>query len=59
MLTGKAKTLEEIEKGYLLYDKVLRHAKVIVTGDNSEESISLDQDQNSKTLEKNSNKESS
>ena len=26
--------IEEIEKGYMLYDKVLRHAKVIVADDN-------------------------
>jgi molecular chaperone GrpE len=26
----KGKVLEEIEKGYYLYDKVIRHAKVIV-----------------------------
>ena len=28
--------VEEVEKGYMLYDKVLRHAKVIVSGDNGD-----------------------
>ncbi len=30
--------IEEIEKGYMLYDKVIRHSKVIVSGDSIDKS---------------------
>ena len=31
--------LEEVEKGYLYKDRVIRHSKVIVSEDSSEESV--------------------
>jgi molecular chaperone GrpE (heat shock protein) len=31
--------LEEVEKGYLLFDKVIRHAKVVVSAAPAEEPV--------------------
>lgn len=43
--------IEEVEKGYLYHDKVLRHAKVIVSEDKHEESPPNTEQQNSSTEE--------
>lgn len=45
--------LDEIEKGYMYKDKVIRHAKVIVSEDNEEENI----DKNRNNIENTNNKE--
>ncbi len=40
--------LEELEKGYLYKDRVIRHAKVVVSEDTSEESVGSDKNEEGK-----------
>ncbi len=40
--------LEELEKGYLYKDRVIRHTKVVVSEDTSEESVGTDKNEEGK-----------
>jgi molecular chaperone GrpE len=46
--------LEELEKGYMYKDRVIRHAKVIVSEDTSEESIGTEKNDGENITNKNS-----
>jgi len=49
--------LEELEKGYLYKDRVIRHTKVIVSEDSSEESVGTEKNEEENINKKNTNEE--
>ena len=49
--------LEELEKGYLYKDRVIRHTKVIVSEDSSEESVDTEKNEEENINKKNTNQE--
>jgi len=49
--------LEELEKGYLYKDRVIRHTKVIVSEDSSEESVDTEKNEEENINKKNTNEE--
>jgi len=49
--------LEELEKGYLYKDRVIRHTKVIVSEDSSEESVGTEKNEEENINKKNTNQE--
>ena len=48
--------LEELEKGYLYKDRVIRHTKVVVSEDSSEESVGIGKDEDKNSKKENSGK---